>query len=132
MSTVQQVWNNEEKYAKPAGVQWCWGKADILPLGMDQDINNGIGSISMSESQKQISAEESPELCSLFKKVDVAVANYSIEQDRKEQPPALEESCASDRGSALSQHDMDTSWGTGLLLKETEKFRSRRSLKTLQ
>jgi hypothetical protein len=77
-----------------------------LERRLHQGINNEVGSASMPENKKRISKEESSELCGLLKKL--AVVSEVIDKDGKEQPPALEESFASDRGGQLSQHDMDT------------------------
>jgi hypothetical protein len=71
MNMVLEVWNNDEKYAAPEGIQRCWRKSNILSAGMVQDIDNEVGSASMPESQKRISEEESTELCELLLSVDV-------------------------------------------------------------
>jgi hypothetical protein len=54
----------------------------------------------MPENKKQISKEESSELCGLLKKL--VVVSEGIDKDGNEQPPALEESFASDRGGLMS------------------------------
>jgi hypothetical protein len=66
MNMALEVWNNDEKYAAPEGIQRCWRKANILSTGMVQDIDNEVDSASMPESQKRISEEESTELCELL------------------------------------------------------------------
>jgi hypothetical protein len=53
--------------------------------------DNEVGSASMPESQKRISEEESTELCELLLKLTVVSKTFGDEQ-----PPALEESYASD------------------------------------
>jgi hypothetical protein len=131
MNMVLQVWNNDEKYATPEGVRRCWRKANILPPGMDQDINNEIGSASMPESQKKISEEESSELCDLLKKLVVVSDRYG-----EEQPRVLEESYASDRGrEALSQHEIETMVGNWVSIEEDpniQEFEFEEVLKKLE
>jgi hypothetical protein len=57
----------------------------------------------------------------------LAVVSDSLEQDGKQQPLAPEESYTSDRGRALSQHDIDAMVGNWIaILKKTQIFRSRR------
>ena len=71
---------------------------------------------SMPENKKQISKEESSELCGFLKKL--VVVSEGIDKDGNEQPPALEESFASDRGGLMSSHDMDTMVKNWVALEE--------------
>ena len=53
--------------------------ADILPPGCNQDINNEVGSNSISEKDKRISDEYCELLCTLTKKIQTKTTSTHLD-----------------------------------------------------
>jgi hypothetical protein len=69
------IWSRNDKYAKVDGIKRCWRKADILPPSWNQQINNEVGSASLSDRDKKISDEDCNVLCNLMTKIQLKSAN---------------------------------------------------------
>jgi hypothetical protein len=69
------IWSRNDKYAKVDGIKRCWRKADILPPSWNQQINNEVGSASLSDRDKKISDEDCNVLCNLMKEIQLKSAN---------------------------------------------------------
>jgi hypothetical protein len=54
---LNEIWNNDGKYATTDGIMCCWRKADILPISWEANINNEVGSHSLANRDKTISNE---------------------------------------------------------------------------
>ena len=59
---LAQIWgmhhSDSSKHAMVDGIKQCWGKADVLPVEWELEINNDVGNASLVESKKKISDEE--------------------------------------------------------------------------
>ena len=55
MKILQPLWDGDNKYAYSDSSARCWQKADILPASWNADINNNVGSKSLSNNNKRIS-----------------------------------------------------------------------------
>ena len=60
---------DDDRYVSEDIIRRCWRKSDILPVTWDADTNNDIGSASLTEKTKHVSAEVCDELCALMKEV---------------------------------------------------------------
>ena len=67
------IWDGDNKYARKESIGRCWRKAEILPLSWNVEINNNVGSNSLSTNDKQVTIEQCAELCSLFEAIRVKV-----------------------------------------------------------
>ena len=67
MEILKKVWENEIlNFVSNVAIQRCWRKADVLPITWNQDINNEVGSRSMSEKEKTVDRQACLELCNLM------------------------------------------------------------------
>jgi hypothetical protein len=71
MEILTETWNGDGKHAKDEGLMRCWRKANMFPPSWDADVNNEVGSNSMSNKDKKISEEDCDELCGLLQKLIV-------------------------------------------------------------
>ena len=70
MEILKKVWENEIlNFVSNVAIQRCWRKADVLPITWNQDINNEVGSRSMSEKEKTIDRQACLELCNLMNEI---------------------------------------------------------------
>jgi hypothetical protein len=79
MQILHGIWSCDDNYAKVDGIKRCWRKADILPISWNQQINNEIGSDSLSDRDKKISDEDCNALCDLMKAIQFKSANIMID-----------------------------------------------------
>jgi hypothetical protein len=75
LQILHGIWSCDDKYAKVDGIKRCWRKANILPISWNMQINNEVGSASVSDSDKRISDEDCDVLCNLMKKIQFKSAN---------------------------------------------------------
>ena len=66
MEILDSIWDADDNYTKADSIRQCWKKSGALSPTAKADMNNEIGSFSMSEKKKIISNEESMELCALL------------------------------------------------------------------
>jgi hypothetical protein len=71
MTILFLLWEGDGKYATTTGIKRCWRKASILPVSWDNDINNDVGSESVSIRDKTLSAADSQALCGLMRSLQV-------------------------------------------------------------
>jgi len=71
MRILKSLWDENTKYASEDSIRRCWRKADILPASWNADINNDVGSGSLSNKSKRISTELCTELCGLMGRLSV-------------------------------------------------------------
>jgi hypothetical protein len=118
MNLLQTVWKSETRYATTEAIQRCWRKAGILPIAVQADINNDIGSESVPNFMKQISKEDCNELCDLLMRM-VKVTSEN-EGNISEIPPALNESYVTDRASPLPAQEMTEMISNWLTIEDDE------------
>ena len=94
MTILNDLWNQDGKYARPEGMRRCWRKAAILPEYMDNAINQELGSNSIPQKAKVLSKEDSDELCDLMTKLQVKVKETGV--DTNTDAYALQGSFAAD------------------------------------
>ena len=105
MKILNSMWERDNKYAKKDSIGRCWRKANILPPSWDADINNNLGSASISTSDKQITNEECNNLCHLFEAIRVKV-EIAMEQGEANNLVAFDDSFACEQ--QLSAQDCAT------------------------
>ena len=71
MLILDAIWKVDGRHALEDGIRRCWRKADILPIGMNTDINADIGRASTPQADKTISKEDCDQLCGLMKSLNV-------------------------------------------------------------
>jgi len=81
MNILHSIWSVDGKYAFEDGIQRCWRKANILPIGLQTDINADLGSNSMSESNKSLSEDESHTLCEIMNAMYIAQESVQVNTD---------------------------------------------------
>ena len=79
MKILHVNWSNDEKYATEAGIKRCWRKVDILPPSWNQDINNDVGSNSISKKDKSISDDGCELLCTLMKIIQMKTTSARLD-----------------------------------------------------
>ncbi|MGH7955140.1 MAG: hypothetical protein ACREOZ_04185 [Gloeomargaritales cyanobacterium] len=94
MDILNEIWNNDGKYAKRETVLRCWRKANILPAILSIDINVEAGS-SMPERDKRISKEDCEELCLLLSALSTKSSEHNCLL------PALRKSFAEEESSSV-------------------------------
>jgi hypothetical protein len=83
MNILNNIWGKDGKYASEDSVRRCWRKADILPPTWMADINNEVGSGSLSMKDKKISDEDCDLLCSLMKNLRTKVTDNAIDMSKE-------------------------------------------------
>ena len=69
---LQQFWNGDDgKYVSDESACRCCRKSDILPVTLNSDINNNVGSATLSHSKKVISGDPFNDLFNLMAQVTV-------------------------------------------------------------
>ena len=87
MVILDSCWSSDNsKYCSNDSIKRCWRRAGILSVSAVADMNNDIGSASLPEKYKKISAESCNELCSLFTALTTKCTKIG------EKIPAVEES----------------------------------------
>jgi hypothetical protein len=107
MTILFLLWERDGKHAATSGVvKRCWRKAWMLPVSWDNDINNDVGSESVSIWDKTLStAPDSQALCGLMRLLQVkADANGGV--DTEQHACGLQSSFL-DNADALSDTEME-------------------------
>ena len=63
---LDSIWGADDNFAKTDSIRQSWNKSGTLSPTSEADMNNEIGSYSMSGKKKRISNKESMELCALL------------------------------------------------------------------
>ena len=84
----------DNKCAKKDSIGHCLGKANILPPSWDADINNNVGSVLISTSDKQITNEQCNDLCHIFEAIRVVKVKIAMEHGDANDLVAFEDSFA--------------------------------------
>jgi hypothetical protein len=100
MNLLDNIWSIDGKYASEDSIRRCWRKADILPPSWMADINNEVGSASLSVKEKKISKEDCDLLCNLMKNLTTKAGESGLDVNR--------EGFAM-QGSFVEEHIIDTS-----------------------
>jgi hypothetical protein len=106
MNLLVDVWADETKYCTTECIQRCWRKADILPVSINADINNSVGSATLPVRDKTITPAQCKELCDLLGQITLICKTNHLQNEP--QPPAIRESLMDDQGEALSQQQLNT------------------------
>jgi hypothetical protein len=87
MIILDSIWcSSTDKYCSNDSFKRCWQRAGILSIAAIADMNNDIGSASLSEKHKKNSNEHCNELCSLSSALTTMCAKMG------KKIPAVEES----------------------------------------
>ena len=79
MQILHGIWSEDGKYATNDSIQRCWRKAAILPVSWDIEINQDVGSVSMTAKDKMISKADCDYLCALMGKLSTNVRESNID-----------------------------------------------------
>ena len=79
MKILHVIWSNNGNYATEAGIKRCWRKAHIIPQSCNQDINNNVGSNSISEKDKRIRDNDCELLRTLMKKIQMKAVSACLD-----------------------------------------------------
>ncbi|CAB9505697.1 expressed unknown protein [Seminavis robusta] len=82
MTILNDIWNQDGRYAKENGVRRCWRKAGILPIAMETAINVDLGSNSIPMKDKVMSKEDSDDLCNLMSALQVKTQETQVDVAR--------------------------------------------------
>jgi len=83
MLLVNQAWSNDEKYGRVEGIRRCWRKAGILPVEWDLEIDNDLGSATVSDDRKKLSKEDCDELCNMMKTLSTKARDTSLDTNKE-------------------------------------------------
>jgi DDE superfamily endonuclease len=78
MMILHNIWSKDAKYARVDGIVRCWRKASILPLEMENGINQSFGSLTIPMSKKLMSAQEQSQLCEMMAKIQLNVRQTAV------------------------------------------------------
>ena len=101
MKILLKIWDGDIKYARNDTIQRCWRKAETPPPSWNADINNDVGSETLSTAKKQISKEDSDKICYLFNSIKIRADEDNGEVSKF---AALSDSFAVD-GGPMTQED---------------------------
>ena len=77
---LDEVWKAEDgRYVSDESVRRCWRKANVLPATWNADIINDVGSASLAQKDKQVSAEACDELCNLMEQVKLKADESGVD-----------------------------------------------------
>ena len=80
MEMLAKIWEGKDgKYVSDESICRCWRKADILPVTWNADINNDVGSATISVRDKTLTENDTDELCALLADVKLKAENNSID-----------------------------------------------------
>lgn len=109
MNILKEIWSRDGKYAREGGIRRCWKKANILPIDMQTEISQDLGSLSVPMKDKTLTKEESSELCNLMKALQVKTKDGDLNVDSV--AIALQDSFADEQGFTDSDFaDMADTW----------------------
>ena len=87
MLILDSIWSGSiNKYCSEDSIKRCWRRSGLLSISTVADMNNDIGSSSLPEKHKKISAAACNDLCSLFHALTTTCAGIG------KKIPAVEES----------------------------------------
>lgn len=78
MEILLSLWNEDGKYASQDSIQRSWRKADILSATWNADLNNKIGSLSLSAAKKSLPADLCAELCGLMNELSFMARKTNV------------------------------------------------------
>jgi hypothetical protein len=110
MNLLSEVWSDDSKYCTNKR------KVDILSASLNADINNSVGSATMSICDKTVTPTQCKELCNLLGKITL-ISKEHHEQNGT-QPPAIQESLIDDQGKALTSEELETVISNWIELKD--------------
>jgi hypothetical protein len=82
MLILFNLWEGDGKHATISGAKRCWRKSETLPVSWDNDINNDVGSESVSIRDKTLSIDDSQALCALMGSLQVKAHASGIDAGR--------------------------------------------------
>eukprot|EP00978_Attheya_sp_CCMP212_P040327 scaffold218826_cov32-Attheya_sp.AAC.1 len=121
MNILNSIWGQDGKYAYNDSIQRCLRKSDILPSTWMMDINNDVGSASMSNKLKRISDEDCNDLCSSMKNLLTKVTNTRLDLSKEEhvlQGSFVEESFDDSELRAMAEEWVDVE--SDVMVQEAE------------
>jgi hypothetical protein len=77
MLILNEIWNQDGRYAKVDGILRCWRKAEILPINMQTFIENKVGR-NIPTKMKVISDDDCKVLCKLMNQLQVKAQSTGV------------------------------------------------------
>lgn len=94
LQILKSLWDGDKKYCKVDGIKSCWRKTGTLPVLMQVDLINDVGSATRSQVLTEEGKVVLNELSSLFRNLTMKANEFT--KDGKALPSAFENSIVSD------------------------------------